>query len=64
MMSALIEMVIVYTLVGGALFYVTRGWIMKIAFKKSSTSDEACGACESGGCASCKIHTMSDPKAL
>jgi hypothetical protein len=63
-MSALTEMVIVYALVAGALLYVTRGWIMRILFKKSAASDEACSACESGGCATCKIHTMSDPKAL
>ena len=63
-MSALTEMVIVYALVAGALLYVTRGWIMKIFFKTSAASEGACGACESGGCATCKTHTMSDPKTL
>ena len=57
-------MMIVYALVAAALIYVMRGWIMKILFKKSAVSDKACSACDSGGCASCKIHTMSDPKAL
>lgn len=63
-MSAFTEMMIVYALVAAALLYVMRGWIMKILFKKSAVSDEACSACDSGGCASCKIHTMPDPKAL
>lgn len=63
-MSAFTEMMIVYALVAAALLYVMRGWIMKNLFKKSVASNEACSACESGGCASCKIHTMPDPKAL
>ena len=63
-MSAFTEMMIVYALVTAALIYVMRGWIMKNLFKKSVASNEACSACESGGCASCKIHTMPDPKAL
>ncbi|NBR10681.1 MAG: hypothetical protein EBV69_13250 [Oxalobacteraceae bacterium] len=63
-MSTMIEMVIVYALVASALLYVMRGWLMKLLFKKSTPSEEGCGACESGGCASCKIHNMPDPKAL
>lgn len=63
-MSALTEMVIVYALVATALIYVMRGWIIKFVFKKSSVSDKGCGTCESGGCATCKAHTMPDLKGL
>ncbi len=63
-MSTMIEMVIVYTLVASVLLYVMRGRLMKLLFKKSAPSEEGCGACESGGCASCKIHNMPDPTTL
>ena len=63
-MSALTEMVIVYALVAGALIYVMRGFIMKLIFKTSPASEEGCSTCDSGGCATCKAHTMPDLKGL
>lgn len=57
-MSALAEMVAVYSIVAVALIYVTRGWIMKFLFKKSPDAQQGCGSCESGGCASCKIYNV------